>query len=129
MRGGCALARSTWANRRRECGSADAGASGRTRTVVHVCGFGFSLFQTPTNREFIGTVDHEKLADASSLPTFCRSVGLTFGPCLPHLWHWLPNPGMLADARAVSAHHISVRLAAGAAMLATAVSAFRLRRA
>ena len=98
--------------------------------AVFVWGFGFGLFQTPNNREFISTVDHAKLGDASGLLTFCRSLGLTLGTVLAALVALIAYKGdILAKGSAVSVHAVSVWVAAGTALLAMMVSAAGLKRA
>jgi DHA2 family multidrug resistance protein-like MFS transporter len=98
--------------------------------AVFVCGFGFGLFQTPNNREFMGSVDDARLGAASGLLTFSRSVGLTLGTVVAALVALVAHhPAIPAGARAASAHTMSVWLAAAAAVLATAFSALRPRHA
>jgi len=94
---------------------------------VFVCGFGFGLFQTPNNREFISNVDHARLGNASGLLTFSRSVGLTLGTVVAALVALIAVPGVVGSGRLPAPHHVSLWLAAAAAIVATVISALRLK--
>jgi hypothetical protein len=50
-----------------------------------VCGVGFGLFQTPNNREMLGTVAREHLGAASGVLALARTFGQTVGMALAAL--------------------------------------------
>ena len=96
---------------------------------LFVCGFGFGLFQTPNNREFVGVVEPAKLGNASGLLTFARFVGLTLGTVLAAVVALLgAASSSLDNGHASEAHRIALWGAAAFALLATLVSGLRLRR-
>jgi DHA2 family multidrug resistance protein-like MFS transporter len=82
-----------------------------------VCGVGFGLFQTPNNREMLGTVAREHLGAASGVLALARTFGQTVGMALAAL--------ALAAAGGASGIRLALGGAAGAAALAAALSAWR----
>lgn len=82
-----------------------------------VCGVGFGLFQTPNNREMLGTVAREHLGAASGVLALARTFGQTVGMALAAL--------ALAAAGGASGIRLALGCAAGAVALAGALSASR----
>ena len=96
-----------------------------------VCGIGFGFFQSPNNRELLGSVPRQRSGTASGVLATVRVTGQTFGAALVAIA--LAGTG----ASLVSTHvHGDVRgavaltlwAAAGAAALAALISSLRVRR-
>ena len=101
--------------------------------VVHgaICGLGFGFFQSPNNRELIGSAPREKSSSASGLLAVLRVGGQTFGTALVALAFGTLGASLVAGAN----HDIVARavpvvlwLACGFSAAATFASALRLRR-
>jgi MFS transporter, DHA2 family, multidrug resistance protein len=93
-----------------------------------VCGLGFGFFQSPNNREMIGSAPRDKSASAAGLLAAVRVGGQTLGAALVAIVFGLFGAEL---AGAAGAHDVVARAtpaalwlscaAAGAAMLASAV--------
>ena len=97
-----------------------------------VCGLGFGFFQSPNNRELIGSAPRSKTASASGLLATLRVGGQTVGTAIVAIVFGLFGAS-IADgtpAAAVVGHAAPVVLwvACGCAAIATGASALRLRR-
>ncbi len=100
-----------------------------------VCGLGFGFFQSPNNREMIGSAPREKSASAAGLLAAVRVGGQTLGAALVAIVFGLFGAEL---AGAAGAHDVVARAAptalwlacgaAGAAMLASAVRLLPERR-
>jgi DHA2 family multidrug resistance protein-like MFS transporter len=103
--------------------------------VTHgiICGAGFGFFQSPNNREIIGTAPRDKATSASGILAAVRVTGQTLGAALLAIVfgvfgaHAIPGEGAARDA-VLSAFPTALTLAACFAGLATAASAARLSR-
>jgi DHA2 family multidrug resistance protein-like MFS transporter len=101
--------------------------------VLHgiVCGLGFGLFQSPNNRELIGSAPRAKSASASGLLATFRVAGQTVGASVVALVFGVfgATVGAIAPHEAVAhATPVVLWVACGSAALATIVSGLRLRR-
>jgi DHA2 family multidrug resistance protein-like MFS transporter len=85
-----------------------------------VCGAGFGLFQTPNNREMLGTVARAHLGAASGVLALARTFGQTVGMALAAL--------ALAAAAGAPGIRLALGGAAATAALAGALSAWRAAR-
>ncbi len=95
-----------------------------------VCGLGFGFFQSPNNRELIGTAPREKSASAAGVLAAARVGGQTLGAALVAIVFGLFGAEL---AGATGAHDVVARaapaalwLACGASGAATLASALRL---
>jgi MFS transporter, DHA2 family, multidrug resistance protein len=100
--------------------------------VLHgmVCGFGFGFFQSPNNRELMGSAPREKSASASGLLAALRVGGQTLGTALVAIVFGIFGTAFAgAASREVVAHAAPavLWLACGCAALATLASGLRLR--
>jgi DHA2 family multidrug resistance protein-like MFS transporter len=101
--------------------------------VLHgvVCGLGFGFFQSPNNRELIGSAPREKSSSASGILAAVRVGGQTVGAALLAMVFGVFG----ASAAAGSASHdavahatpVALWLACGCAAVATFASGLRLR--
>lgn len=101
--------------------------------VLHgvICGLGFGLFQTPNNREFIGSAPREKTPSAAGLLAVVRVSGQTLGASLVAIvFGTFASTAGSAAVRQTVAHAapITLWLACAAATVAMFGSALRLRR-
>jgi DHA2 family multidrug resistance protein-like MFS transporter len=96
-----------------------------------VCGLGFGFFQSPNNRELIGSAPREKSTSASGLLAAMRVSGQTLGAAVVAIVFGAFGASAAAGgaARDVVAHAAPVVLwlACGCAAAATLASAVRLR--
>ncbi len=88
-----------------------------------LCGLGFGFFQSPNNRLLIGSAPPDRAGAGSGMLSTSRLVGQTTGSALVALVFGVTHGS--ADAVATGAH-VCFSIAAGAAGLATVVSALRL---
>jgi DHA2 family multidrug resistance protein-like MFS transporter len=97
-----------------------------------VCGLGFGFFQSPNNRELIGSAPRSKTASASGLLATLRVGGQTVGTAIVAIVFGLFGASIASGtpAAAVVGHAAPVVLwvACGCAGIATCASALRLRR-
>jgi DHA2 family multidrug resistance protein-like MFS transporter len=82
-----------------------------------VCGLGFGFFQSPNNREIMGSAPRERSGSASGVLATVRVTGQALGAALT---------AVVLGAGGVSAAHLALLLAASAAGAAGLVSALRL---
>ncbi|HEX3550987.1 MAG TPA: MFS transporter [Candidatus Elarobacter sp.] len=103
--------------------------------VVHgiICGLGFGFFQSPNNRELIGSAPREKSASASGILASLRVGGQTVGTAIVALVFGFFGASV---ASSVAPHDAVVRaapavlwLACACAAIATIASGLRLRGA
>ena len=96
-----------------------------------VCGLGFGFFQSPNNRELIGSAPREKSTSAAGLLAAMRVSGQTVGAALVAIVFGAFGASVAAGTapRDVFAHAVPavLWLACGCAAVATLVSALRLR--
>jgi DHA2 family multidrug resistance protein-like MFS transporter len=96
-----------------------------------VCGLGFGFFQSPNNRELIGSAPREKSTSAAGLLAAMRVSGQTVGAALVAIVFGAFGASAVAGAapRDVVAHAAPavLWLACGCAAVATVASALRLR--
>ncbi len=103
--------------------------------VLHgaICGLGFGFFQSPNNRELIGSAPREKSSSAGGLLAALRVSGQTLGASLVAIVFgaWGASATVAGAARAAVLHAVPTTLwiACGFAALATVASGLRLRRA
>jgi DHA2 family multidrug resistance protein-like MFS transporter len=97
-----------------------------------VCGLGFGFFQSPNNRELIGSAPREKSASAAGLLATVRVSGQTVGAALVAIVFGVFGASV---AGAAAPHDAVARaaptvlwLACGFAGVATIASALRLRK-
>ncbi|OYX32369.1 MAG: MFS transporter [Caulobacterales bacterium 32-69-10] len=82
-----------------------------------VCGMGFGMFQAPNNRAIMGSSPRSRLGSAGGLLATGRLAGQTVGASLAaFLFHIAPG-----------SRHLPLLLAAGFAVVAAVVSAFKMR--
>jgi DHA2 family multidrug resistance protein-like MFS transporter len=97
-----------------------------------VCGLGFGFFQSPNNRELIGSAPIEKSASAAGLLASIRVGGQTVGVAVVAIVFGVLGASITAGTPTgmLVAHATPVVLwiACGCAGIATAASALRLRR-
>jgi DHA2 family multidrug resistance protein-like MFS transporter len=101
--------------------------------VLHgiVCGLGFGFFQSPNNREFIGSAPREKSSSASGILASVRVGGQTLGAALVAILFGAFGASIAAgtaphDAVAHAAPAV-LWLACGWSGVATIASGLRLR--
>ncbi len=97
-----------------------------------VCGLGFGFFQSPNNREFIGSSPRDKTASASGLLAVVRVSGQTLGATLVAIVFGAFGTAVVHD-RTVGSHiaramPVALWIACACATGAMATSALRLRR-
>jgi DHA2 family multidrug resistance protein-like MFS transporter len=103
--------------------------------VLHgvICGLGFGFFQSPNNRELIGSAPRSKSSSAAGLLATLRVSGQTLGASIVAIAFgaWGASSDIAAAARAAVLHAVPATLwvACGFAALATLASALRLRSA
>lgn len=100
-----------------------------------VCGMGFGFFQSPNNREMLGNVSRERSGNASGVLAIMRTFGQCLGAALLGVILAVRTAAAVAagqlqmnpvqDGEAI---RLALWVAALATVLATAVSASRLRR-
>lgn len=100
-----------------------------------ICGIGFGFFQSPNNREMLSNTSREHSANASGVLAIMRTFGQCLGAALmgvilsvfgSHLAH---GTGTLASAaQDANAIRLSLWVAAAATLLATGISANRMRK-
>ncbi len=97
-----------------------------------ICGLGFGFFQSPNNRELIGSAPRQKSASASGLLAAIRVGGQTLGTALVAIVFGLFGASLEAaaphDVVAVAVP-VVLWIATGWSGVATLASALRLRRA
>jgi DHA2 family multidrug resistance protein-like MFS transporter len=104
-----------------------------------LCGIGFGFFQSPNNREIMGSVPRERSGSASGVLATVRVTGQTVGAALvaialgtagATLVAHAANATLTASAHAAIARsvHATLAFAGAAAAAAAAVSALRLRK-
>jgi DHA2 family multidrug resistance protein-like MFS transporter len=105
-----------------------------TEIVLHgaICGFGFGFFQSPNNRELVGSAPRGKVGSASGVLASVRLTGQTVGAALVAIiFGTLGLAGAGSNAHIDSvvrvATPIALWLACGCAAVAMIVSALRLR--
>ena len=103
-----------------------------TEIVLHgiVCGLGFGFFQSPNNRELMGSAPREKSASAAGLLAAIRVGGQTLGTAFVAIVFGIVGAAFAgAASRDVVAHAAPavLWLACGCAALATLASGLRLR--
>ncbi|SFB16603.1 MFS transporter, DHA2 family, multidrug resistance protein [Collimonas sp. OK607] len=95
-----------------------------------VCGLGFGFFQSPNNREMLSNAPRARSGTASGMLAIARTFGQSLGAALVAV---VLAATSIAQASADTAHidasavHLSLWLAAGAALLATVISALRIK--
>lgn len=89
-----------------------------------MCGIGFGLFQTPNNREMLSNTTREHSANASGVLAIMRTFGQCLGAALMGLVLSLAGSRGEGIGQAV---RLSLWLAVAATVLATLVSASRIR--
>jgi DHA2 family multidrug resistance protein-like MFS transporter len=104
--------------------------------VLHgaICGAGFGFFQSPNNRELVGSAPRNKIGSASGVLAAVRLTGQTLGAALVAIVFGtlgLAGSGGHAQTDTVVrvATPVALWLACGCAALAMLVSALRLRSA
>ena len=108
-------------------------AAGTLAIVLHgaVCGLGFGFFQSPNNREFIGSAPRQKSASAAGLLATVRVSGQTLGASLVAIVFgaWGASGAVGAGARPAILHAVPTTLwvACACAGIATLSSGLRLR--
>lgn len=106
-----------------------------TQIILHgiVCGLGFGFFQSPNNRELIGSAPREKSSSASGLLASMRVGGQTLGAALVAIVFGVFGASIAAgsEPRAAVAHAAPavLWLACACSGIATIASGLRLRRA
>ena len=97
-----------------------------------ICGIGFGFFQSPNNREMLSNTSREHSANASGVLAIMRTFGQCFGAALmgvilsifgSHLAHGT----VVSAAQDANAIRLSLWVAAAATLLATCISANRIR--
>src|SRR5438876_1157658 len=95
-----------------------------------VCGLGFGFFQSPNNREMMSNAPRSRSGTASGVLAIARTFGQSLGAALVAI-ALAATGSHLAGADTASFHanavHLSLWVAAGAVLLATAISALRIR--
>lgn len=101
--------------------------------VVHgaICGIGFGFFQSPNNRELIGSAPRAKMGSASGVLASVRLTGQTLGAALVAivfgtLGTALAGAGAASENIVRIATPVTLWLACGCATLATLASGLRL---
>ncbi len=98
-----------------------------------VCGLGFGFFQSPNNRELIGSAPRNKSSSAAGLLATLRVSGQTLGASIVAIAFgaWGASSAIAGTARAAVLHAVPATLwiACGFAAFATCASALRLRPA
>ncbi|GAC1316546.1 MAG: MFS transporter [Collimonas sp.] len=95
-----------------------------------VCGLGFGFFQSPNNREMLSNAPRARSGTASGVLAIARTFGQSLGAALVAV---VLAATSIAQATADTAHidasavHLSLWLAASATLLATVISALRIR--
>jgi DHA2 family multidrug resistance protein-like MFS transporter len=117
-------------------GLASLASLGSTPTVLDIvwraslCGLGFGFFQSPNNRELLGSVPRTLSGAASGVLASARTFGQSFGAALTAIVLAVPGGSLAAGRMASPAQvHLALWLASAAAAGATVVSAFRIRAA
>ena len=101
--------------------------------VLHgvVCGLGFGFFQSPNNRELIGSAPRSKSASAAGLLASIRVSGQTLGASIVAIVFgaWGASAAVAGTARAAVLHAVpgTLWIACAFAGLATLASGLRLR--
>jgi DHA2 family multidrug resistance protein-like MFS transporter len=107
--------------------------AGTLAIVLHgvVCGLGFGFFQSPNNRELIGSAPRSKSASASGLLATIRVSGQTLGASIVAIVFGACGASVAVDgaARTAVLHAVpwTLWIACGCAGFATLASALRLR--
>jgi MFS transporter, DHA2 family, multidrug resistance protein len=103
--------------------------------VIHavICGIGFGFFQSPNNRELIGTAPRSKVTSASGIFAAVRVSGQTLGAALVAIVFGVFGAHAIAGESAareavIRAAPAALALGASCAGLATVASALRLFR-
>ena len=95
-----------------------------------VCGLGFGFFQSPNNREMLSNAPRARSGTASGVLAIARTFGQSLGAALVAV---VLAATSIAHATADTAHidasavHLSLWLAAAATLLATTISALRIK--
>jgi DHA2 family multidrug resistance protein-like MFS transporter len=100
--------------------------------VLHglVCGFGWGFFQSPNNRELMGSVPREKAPSAGGLLAAIRTSGQTVGAAIVAVVFGVVGGGAAGAHDAIAnGVPLVLWLACGCAGLATIASGLRLRSA
>jgi DHA2 family multidrug resistance protein-like MFS transporter len=106
-----------------------------TTIVLHgmICGLGFGFFQSPNNRELIGSAPRSKSSSAAGLLATLRVSGQTLGASIVAIAFgaWGASSAVAGAARSAVLHAVPATLwvAFACAALATIASALRLRPA
>ncbi len=101
--------------------------------VLHgvICGLGFGFFQSPNNRELIGSAPRSKSSSAAGLLATVRVSGQTLGASVVAIAFgaWGASSSVAGAARSAVLHAVPATLwvACACAALATLASAMRLR--
>ncbi len=105
----------------------------RSEIVLHgvVCGLGFGFFQSPNNRELIGSAPREKSASAGGLLAAIRVGGQTLGTAMVAIVFGVLGGSLVAGAHAhdlvTRAAPVVLWVATAWSGIATLASALRLR--
>jgi DHA2 family multidrug resistance protein-like MFS transporter len=95
-----------------------------------VCGLGFGFFQSPNNREMLSNAPRARSGTASGVLAIARTFGQSLGAALVAV---VLAATSIAQASTDTAHidasavHLSLWLAAAATLLATTISALRIK--
>jgi DHA2 family multidrug resistance protein-like MFS transporter len=92
-----------------------------------LCGLGFGFFQSPNNRELLGSVPRSLSGAASGVLASARTFGQSLGAALTAIVLAVPAGGqVIGKAVAPSQVHLSLWLACAAAAGASLISALRI---
>jgi DHA2 family multidrug resistance protein-like MFS transporter len=95
-----------------------------------VCGLGFGFFQSPNNREMLSNAPRARSGTASGVLAIARTFGQSLGAALVAVVLAATSIAQAAADTAqidASAVHMSLWLAASATLLATIISALRIK--
>ena len=95
-----------------------------------ICGLGFGFFQSPNNREMLSNAPRSRSGTASGVLAIARTFGQSLGAALVAVVLAATSVAQASANTAqldASAVHMSLWLAASATLLATIISALRIR--
>ncbi|WP_442782057.1 MFS transporter [Collimonas fungivorans] len=95
-----------------------------------VCGLGFGFFQSPNNREMLSNAPRARSGTASGVLAIARTFGQSLGAALVAVVLAATSIAQASASTAqldASAVHLSLWLAASATLLATIISALRIK--
>lgn len=94
-----------------------------------LCGVGFGLFQSPNNREMLGSVARERSGSASGILSIVRTFGQCFGTAVVGIVLSIFDRDLAGGAAGMRAIRLCLAIAVAATVFALCVSASRLRPA